>query len=360
MHPGADGILTTLNAAINSNVLLSGLLVALIAAIIGWVISAIRRRHQRARYPARFRAGLALTVVLALVFGVAGGVALANRALAPDPTCAQGTITFDGSSAFAPIMNQVATEYVQHCPRAQINVHAIGSAAGLADLAHSTKTPVVAMSDGLPQQPPGAQYVGRPVGVVIFAVVGNRVSLPGDIFTAGSGGGMSAGQIAQAFEHPGSTGIKFVPVDRQAGSGTSNAFSRDVLRGQYASAGSCPQPRGACDETTTLKLLTYVNKTHRAIGYAEADALPFFPRVGAIPISVNGVGYAPTRLNALNGHYSFYATEYLYTNGVPDGLEADVIDFLMSNAVATQLRDTSFISCSDVSKSDLSSACPPP
>ena len=150
-----------------------------------------------------------------------------------------------------------------------------------------------------------------------------------------------------------------MPVGRQAGSGTAAAFSSDVLQGQYATAGTCPQPRGVCDETTTLKLLTYVNKTHFAIGYAEADALPFFPRVGAIPISMNGVGYAPTRLNALNGHYSYYATEYLYTKGVPAGLEADIINFLMSNAVATQLRDTSFISCSDVSKSDLSSACPP-
>lgn len=145
---------------------------------------------------------------------------------------------------------------------------------------------------------------------------------------------MSAGQIAHAFEHPHSTGIKFVPVGRQAGSGTSSGFSRDVLHGQYASAGSCPQPRGVCDETTTLKLLTYVNNTPHAIGYAEADALPFFPRVAAIPISVNGVGHAPTRLNTLNGDYSLYATEYLYTNGVPDGLEADVIDFLISNAVA--------------------------
>jgi ABC-type phosphate transport system substrate-binding protein len=107
-----------------------------------------------------------------------------------------------------------------------------------------------------------------------------------------------------------------------------------------------------------LGLLTYVNNTRHAIGYAEADALPFFPSVAAIPISVNGVGYEPTRFNTLNGNYSFCASEYLYTNGTPGGLEADVIDFLMSKAVAAQLRDTSFISCSDLGKSNLSSACP--
>jgi hypothetical protein len=106
-----------------------------------------------------------------------------------------------------------------------------------------------------------------------------------------------------------------------------------------------------------LGLLTYVNKTKRAMGYAEADALPFFPSVAAIPISVNGVGYEPTRRNTLNGDYSFYATEYLYTNGVPRGLEGDIINFLTSKAVTAQLRDTSFISCSDLSRSKLSSAC---
>jgi phosphate transport system substrate-binding protein len=357
MYPGADGILATLNAVINSNELLSGVLVALVAAIIGWVISALRRRHQRARHPVRFRVGVTLTVILALVFGVAGGVALANRALAPAPRCAPGSIVIDGSSAFAPIMNEVATEYEQHCPQAQIAVRAIGSAGGLADLTHSNKTQVIAMSDGLPQRLPGPQYVGRPVGVIIFAVVGNRDSLPASLFTAGSGGGMSAGQIAEAFEQPDSATTKFVPVGRPIGSGSRTEFSRDVLHSQYPSAGSCPQARGACDETTTLKLLTYVN-THHSIGYAEDDALPFFPRVAAIPIRIHGAGYEPTRLNTLNGNYPFYATEYLFTKGAPHGLPADVINFLLSRAVAAQLSDTSFISCSDLDKSNLSSACP--
>jgi phosphate transport system substrate-binding protein len=358
MYPGADGILSTLNSVINSNGLLSAVVVTLFAALIGWGISALRRRHQRARYPARFRLGVTAAVVLALVCGVTGGVALANRALTPSPACTPGKIYFDGSTAFAPIMNEVATEYEQDCPQARIAIHAVGSTDGLADLARTTTAPVVAMSDGLPQQLPGPQYVDRAVGVIIFAVVGNRVSLPPNLFTAGYGGGLSSAQIAQVFEHPGSGSIKFLPVGRIVGSGTRTEFSRDVLHSQYASAGLCPQPRGVCDEPNTLDLLTYVNDTKHAIGYAEADALPFFPSVAAIPISVRGVGYEPTRVNTLNGDYPFYATEYLYTNGVPSGLAADVINFLMSKAVAAQLRDTSFISCADLGNSDLSSACP--
>jgi phosphate transport system substrate-binding protein len=357
MYLEADGTVATLNELINSNGLFSALLVTLFAAIIGWGISALRRRHQRSPNPVRFRLGLAVTIVLVLVFGVTGGVALANRALTPAPTCAPGQIDFDGSTAFAPIMNEVATEYEQHCPEAQITIGPVGSTEGLSDLEHANKTPVVAMSDGLPQELPGPQYVGQAVGVVVFAVVGNRESLPPNLFAPGAGGGMSAAQIAQVYEDPATARNTFVPVGRLAGSGTRNEFTRDVLHNQYVSAGSCPRRRGVCDEATTLDLLTYVNDTEHAIGYAEADALPFFPSVAAIPINVNGVGYEPTRANTLNGDYSFYATEYLYTSGIPEGLEADLIDFLMSRAVADQLRDTSFISCSDLSRSKLSGAC---
>ena len=103
-----------------------------------------------------------------------------------------------------------------------------------------------------------------------------------------------------------------------------------------------------------MNLLTYVNQTPNAIGYAEADALPFFPNVGAIPVN----GYEPNRANALNGHYTFLATERLYTNGIPAGLAADLINFLASKAVTAQLRDTSFIGCADLGGSNLSGACP--
>jgi hypothetical protein len=58
----------------------------------------------------------------------------------------------------------VATEYEQDCPEAQITIGAVGSTEGRSDLEHGNKTPVVAMSDGLPQQLPGPQYVGKPVG----------------------------------------------------------------------------------------------------------------------------------------------------------------------------------------------------
>jgi ABC-type phosphate transport system substrate-binding protein len=305
------------------------------------------------RHPRRMRT-VAITVVgLALVAGTVVGVALANRALTPAPTCASGKLNIDGSTAFAPIVNEVATEYEQDCPGAQITVRSDGSVQGLSDLErNSGKTPVIAMYDGLPPQPPDPQFVSQPVGIIIFAVVGNR-SLPANLFTAGTGGGLTDQQIVQAFADPRSGGLSFAPVGRSSASGTRGVFVRDVLNGNDSSeqgAGPCPPARGVCLEPTTMSLLTYVNATPNALGYAEADALPFFPDVGAIPVN----GFMPSRANALDGSYSFLATEHLYTNGIPAGLTADLIDFLTSKAVTAQLRDTSFIGCSDTAGSKLS------
>lgn len=308
------------------------------------------------RHPGRARRVLITAVALAMAGGVVVGVAVANRALAPAPVCASGKADIEGSTAFAPVFNEVATEYEQDCPDAQITVRGVGSVQGLADLEQNTSTtPVIAMYDGLPEQAPDAQYTARAVGVIIFAVVGNR-SLPANLFAVGNGGGLTDQQISQAFEDPHAGGLDFAPVGRSSVSGTREAFVNDVLNGDDRSeqeAGSCPSATGVCLEATTMDLLSYVNETPDAIGYAEADALPFFPDVGAIPVN----GYQPTRANALNGDYTFIATEHLYTDGIPSGLTADLIDFLTSPAVTAQLRDTSFVACSDLGGSKLGGTC---
>jgi ABC-type phosphate transport system substrate-binding protein len=94
---------------------------------------------------------------------------------------------------------------------------------------------------------------------------------------------------------------------------------------------------------TTMDLLSYVNQTPNAIGYAEADALPFFPNVSIV--AINGV--LPTRDQVLKGMYSFVTTEYLYTVENPSDLARNYIDYLTSHTITVGLRDRDFIGCSD-------------
>lgn len=303
-------------------------------------------------------------VLVAGVLGLGFGFWWGNGGNDLNPPCASGNLDIEGSTAFAPIANQVATDYEAACPQAHITISASGSIQGLKALVKNknTATPVIAMYDGTPDPPPGASFTSRPVGVVIFSIVGNR-SLPAAQFAAGTNGGMTGQAIAQVFEHP--AGTQFHPVGRTPVSGTRAAFSQDVLGGDDASEGAAPMcpaspppaghpASGLCLESTTMQLLTYVNQTPGAIGYAESGALSFFPGVGVIPVG----GFAPTPGNVKDGRYTFDATEHLYTKGQPTGLTADLIAFLNSKAESDRISDTSgFIPCQDLGDSKITDAC---
>jgi phosphate transport system substrate-binding protein len=108
------------------------------------------------RHPGRTRR--VLIIATALAAAAAGGVigiGFANEQLTPAPVCASGKVEIEGSTAFAPVFNEVVTEYEQYCPAAQIIVRAVGSLQGLDDLEQNTNpTPIIAMYDGLPSQAP--------------------------------------------------------------------------------------------------------------------------------------------------------------------------------------------------------------
>lgn len=296
------------------------------------------RHFRRRRYLA-----MALAALIVLAGGAYGGDKIASRALAPAPECASGDLTVAGSTAFAPVLNQVATEYEQDCPGAHISIIANGSVNGLQEL--ESKQAGIAMFDGMPTDPPDPQYRARAVGDVIFAVVGNRSpdSSDSSYFTQG----LQPSDIKNFYTIPGH--YRRVLVGRASISGTRATFVREFLGGNDTveeHAPACPVSSGVCLEPTTMDLLGYVDKTPNSIGYAEADALPFFPNVGEIPVG----GYLPTRANVLAGRYSFLATEHLYTNGAPSGLAAKLISFLTSPPITAQLRATSsFIACADLS-----------
>lgn len=66
-----------------------------------------------------------------------------------------------------------------------------------------------------------------------------------------------------------------------------------------------------------------------SVGYAEADALPFFPRARTVPINST----APTTEHVLNGDYKFWASEVLYTQPGATGLPRDFLGFLRGRGV---------------------------
>jgi ABC-type phosphate transport system substrate-binding protein len=303
-------------------------------------------------HPRRRRYIVAAAIVLVLLAGTFVGVRIATGAQALSPDCVPGNLTVAGSTAFAPTLNQVATQYDQRCTGSHITINADGSNAGISDLENNDAQ--IAMYDGT-DSGLDPEYQATPVGDIIFAVVGNDTSSSDKAYFGKDG--LETSQIRELFGNPGQ--YDHVVVGRSSDSGTREAFAKTFLQGNDESengASLCPARggRGLCLESTTMELLTYVNVTPGSLGYAEADALPFFPDVAEIPVH----GYLPTRANVLGGHYSFLATEHLYTNSAPSGLAAAFIDFLTSAPMTTQLRTTSsLIACSDLEGTARSGDC---
>lgn len=301
----------------------------------------------------RRTAALALTAAAALVVGsTVTGIRLANSALTPTARCASGTLKIEGSSAFAPITTIAKNAYRQQCPNGAIAISPIGSSEGLAALqvAGTDTTRTIAMVDGSAAHSPGPGFTRTPVGVVIFAVVAN----------ASLNGSLNEAQIKTLFSggpNPGG----YLLIGRKAGSGTRDAFDNTVLGGPESALDKttdCPPlapgvVTKSCTVKTTMDLLAYVNATKNAIGYAEADALSFYPSVGVVPLNDR----LPTREDSLKGGYPFVATENLYTSDSPADLTTDFVGFLKSDAMTARLHDNGYVACSEIAGTDLSGLC---
>jgi phosphate transport system substrate-binding protein len=151
-----------------------------------------------------------------------------------------------------------------------------------------------------------------------------------------------------------------VAVGRRAGSGSRATFITNVigfLNPGPPDKGNCPLPAGSrfaftsCTEDSTADLLSFVDKTPNAIGYAEMPGpLTSYPQVSVVKID----GAAPTAADVRNGSYKFWTVEHLYVAEHPAPLAKDFLAFLPRYHAADPPPD--FIACSEALKS-LGAAC---
>ena len=173
------------------------------------------------------------------------------------PLCAKDTLQLLGSTAFEPIVQDAANEYMRDCPGASITVNMVKGAAvknpdsawGVSQVCSAVKSgspsagKIIAMYDGrydgLSSSCPRLR--SHPIGALIFSVVANihLFSIKENIIT---NGGISTPTLRDIFIKPGLQG--YAAVGRQAGSGTRKAFFMDVLDLNPATQvpGKCPVP----------------------------------------------------------------------------------------------------------------------
>jgi hypothetical protein len=190
--------------------------------------------------------------------------------------CAPGSIELIGSSTFGPVVKTAAGIYTRQC-HASINV-VYGDVGGKGiDSAYAAATvnaaaqskpaqagSMIAMFNGVTSSAPF--LTPDPLGVLIFSVVAHTGLY--------SGSDISSSELKRLFLQGGEPGK--VAVGRQAGTGTRITLLGFLQRqgpGPQVSGNSCPPPAGstACTEFTNTELLSFVNETRDAIGYAEVD-----------------------------------------------------------------------------------------
>jgi len=268
--------------------------------------------------------------------------------------CVSGSIELIGSSTFGPVVKAAASIYMQQC-HASINV-VYGDVGGKGiDSAYGATTVNAAVQSN-PAQAGSmiAMYNGEtsiapfltpdPLGVLIFAVVAHTGLYPGS--------DISGSELKQLFLQGGEPGK--IAAGRQAGAGIRSTLLSFLQRqgpGPQVSGNSCPPPVGSaiCTEYSNTELLSFVNETPNAVGYAQVDQESNGHPAGypdASVLSINGI--APTPANVRNGLYNFATVANLYMPPHPSALAKSFYQYLLQYIAANQ--SDGLIMCSGAPK----------
>jgi len=268
--------------------------------------------------------------------------------------CAAGTVRIEGSSAFGPMTQTLATTYVAECHGAQVNVAAGGSIDGVRDLAQagSAGANLIALSDGATLDPT-AGLSKQLVAVLVYSVVINR-GVGIDHLTTAQLASIYAGRYTN-WSQLGGPDLPIRIVGRGAGSGTRQALETYVLNGSEGelSSDGClardrlpTAPTILCERVSTEEEINTVAAVPGAIGYGDvANATTKAAvRAGSI-VTVELNGRFP-QVDSLPD-YPFWTVEYLYTAGTPPPGSATraFLDYLASDSAQAALLSAGYTPC---------------
>ncbi|MFG2114428.1 substrate-binding domain-containing protein [Streptomyces sp. NPDC048718] len=283
------------------------------------------------------RAARAVVVTLTACVIVLASIIVLRDGSRPPMGCARGTLTVTGSTAFAPVVRDLARQYEKECEGATIVVDPHGSTAGIRQLAEqgaktSAGSPaLLALSDG--RKPAGyPQLREDPVAVSLYTVVVNdAVSL--DDLTLADLRRLYRGDVTD-WKQLGGPDLPVRIVSRGANSGTREIFQRRVLgRNEPAnSSQNCvsrddPDARVLrCELDSTEQVLAAVARIPGAIGSTELRSGTSLPGLHRIALD----GRRPNVDEIGNSPYPYVEIEYVYTYGRPpaDSLAAAFLTYL--------------------------------
>ncbi|MFF0751413.1 substrate-binding domain-containing protein [Streptomyces sp. NPDC004267] len=287
--------------------------------------------------PTFSRAARAVTVTLTACVIALASIIVVRDDTPPPMGCTTGTLTVTGSTAFAPVVQDLAKQYEEDCDGATVVVDPHGSTAGIRELADKgAKTAqgspaLVALSDG--RKPGGyPQLRENMVAVSLYTLVLNDGIRLENLRLADIRR-LYRGDITN-WKTLGGPDLPVRLVSRDANSGTREVFQRRVLgRNEPAnSSRDCAHkddpdaPVVRCELDSTEQVLTTVAALPGAIGYTELRSGTGLEGLHRIAIdgrrpNVDEIGTSP---------YPYREIEYAYTYGQPpaDSLTSSFLTYL--------------------------------
>ncbi|MEU0070787.1 substrate-binding domain-containing protein [Streptomyces sp. NPDC006332] len=303
------------------------------------------------------RAARLITIMLTASVLTLATIVVTRDDTRPPIGCATGSLTLTGSTAFAPVLAEVAKKYERDCEGATIEVDPHGSTAGIRELAAAgTKQgakgspPVVALSDG--PKPGGLPELRETrVAVSVFAlVVNDDVRLTN--LSMRDVRRLYRGEIRN-WRQLGGPDLPVHLVSRDANSGTRQVFQRRVLeRGEIANSSvDCVHKDDVtatairCELDSTDQVLTTVARLPGAIGYSELNAATRSKGLHLLRLD----GHTPS-VDAIEhgtNPYPYREIEYAYTYGRPpaDSLASSFLTYLARGNGQDVIRVHGHIPC---------------
>ncbi|MFE9765193.1 substrate-binding domain-containing protein [Streptomyces sp. NPDC005808] len=291
------------------------------------------------RPPLFSRAAQLITALLTVCVVTLALIVVMRDDTRPPIGCETGSLTVTGSTAFAPVMRELAEKYEDDCGGADITVDAHGSQAGMRDLnsagakSKNGSPPVIALSDG-PKPDSYDRLRENRVAVSVFAlVVNNKIPLMN--ISLEDVRRLYRGEIKNWTELDGPD-LPVLLVSRDANSGTRQVFQRRVLeRGEIANSSlDCVHkddpaaPVVRCELDSTDQVLSTVAELPGAIGYSELNGANGYD--GLHRIGLDGHDASVEDLEHGTSDYPYREIEYASTYGAPpvDSLVSSFLTYI--------------------------------
>lgn len=265
---------------------------------------------------------------------ILGFLALALIACGGSERVSRTLIQNKGSDTLVNVAQAWAEAYAQINPNVAVAVTGGGSGTGIAALIGGSVD--IANSSRSMEEEEFEMANGR--GVVPNELIVGYDALAVYIHPDNPIDGFTLGQLADIYGEngtteswsqlgitvPGCSSDEIVRVSRQNSSGTYVYFQEAIL-------GESDLKLGSRDMAGSSEVVNLVEKTACAIGYSGLAYATEEVKVPCLMTEDGGNCIAPSTASAVDGTYPIARPLFMYTNGQPEGVTKDYIDWILSD-----------------------------